>query len=135
MKYFNSTSHQRFEKGVKVKGLQICNRIIRIEENISGCEGYNLVNGDGYIVSILNLDDNQSFLGNNYQMSPKPMRLVHKTPDSILFRGYEVLAMTPFGYQEIDISDYGISLCIENDEIVKCRLDMFDRDIYIEYYK
>lgn len=45
------------------------------------------------------------------------------------------MTMTPFGYQEIDMSDYGITLYIENDEIVKCRLDMFDRDIYIEYYK
>ena len=72
--------------------------------------------------------------GDNYQMTPKPMRLVRKTSNEISLQGYEVLAMTPFGYQEIDMSDYGITLYIENDEIVKCRLDMFDRNIYIEYY-
>lgn len=135
MKYFNSTSHQRFENGIKVGGLQVCNRVVRIEENINGCKGYNLVRGDGYIFSILNLDSNSPLWGDNYQMLPKPMRLVRKSTDSISFRGYEVLTMTPFGYQEIDMSDYGITLYIENDEIVKCRLDMFDRDIYIEYYK
>lgn len=32
------------------------------------------------------------------------------------------------------MSDYGITLYIENDKIVKCRIDMFDRNIYIEYY-
>ena len=68
-------------------------------------------------------------------MSPKPMRLVHKTSSEISFRGYEVLAMTPFGFQEIDMSDYGITLFIQDDVIMKCRLDMYDRDIYIEYYK
>lgn len=135
MKYFNSTSHQRFKNGIQVGELQVCNRAIRIEENINGCKGYDLAREDGYIISILNLDDNHPLFGDNYQMSPKPMRLVRKEPDSISFRGYKVLAMTPFGYQEIDMSDYGITLCIENDEIVKCRLDMFDRDIYIEYYK
>lgn len=70
----------------------------------------------------------------NYQMSPKPMRLICKTHNEISLRGYEVLVMTPFGFQEIDMSDYGVTLFIENDEVVKCRLDMFDRDIYIEYF-
>lgn len=43
--------------------------------------------------------------------------------------------MTSFGYQRIDMSDYGVTLFIENGELTKCRLDMFDRDLYIEYYK
>ena len=132
---FESHSHQRFEHGILVRGLQVCNRAVKIEENINGCKGYNLQSGDGYIVSILNLDGNHPMWDNNYQMSPKPMRLVRKTSNEISLRGYEVLAMTPFGYQEIDMSDYGITLYIENDEIVKCRLDMFDRNIYIEYHK
>lgn len=67
-------------------------------------------------------------------MSPKPMRIIEKNPKIISLRGYEVVVMTPFGYQKIDMSDYGITLYIENGEIIKCRLDMFDRNIYIEYY-
>ena len=132
---FESTSHQRYEHNTPVRGLQVCNRAVQIEENINGCQGYEITPGDGYIVSILNRDGNHPLWGGNYQMSPKPMRVTHKTSNSISLRGYEVLAMTPFGYQSIDMSDYGITLFIENDEIVKCRLDMFDRNTYIEYYK
>lgn len=135
MKYFNSTSHQRYEHGIPVMGLQVCNRAVKIEENINGCKGYNILPGDGYIVSILNLDCNHPWWGDNYQMSPKPMRLVRETSNEIFLRGYEVLAMTLFGFQEIDMSDYGITLYIENNEIVRCRLDLFDRNTYIEYYK
>ena len=132
---FESTSHQRYECNIPVKGLQVCNRAIKIEENINGCKGYNIIPGDGYIVSILNLDSKHPLWGDNYQMSPKPMRLVNKTLKFVSLRGYEVEVMTPFGFQSINMSDYGITLFIENDEIMKCRLDMFDRNIYIEYYK
>lgn len=132
---FESHSHQRFERGIPVKGLQICDRTVKIEKNINGCKGYDIQPGDGYIVSILNLDGNHPMCGDNYLMAPKPMRLLYKTFNGIYLRGYEVLGVTPFGFQKIDMSDYGITLYIENDEIVKCRLDMFDRNIYIEYYK
>lgn len=132
---FESHSHQRFEHGVPVMGLQVCNRAVKVEENTNGYSGYDLIPGDGYIVSILNLDGNHPLWGDNYQMSPKPMRVVKLSPDRIVLRGYAVLAMTPFGYQRIDMSDYGVTLFIENGELTKCRLDMFDRDVYIEYYK
>lgn len=132
---FESSSHQRFENGEPVRGLQICNRAVKIEENINGCKGYNLVPGDGYIVSILNLDGNHPLWGDNYQMSPKPMRIVRETEKTIEFRGYEVLVQTPFGWNSIDMSDYGVTLFVENGEIIKSRLDMFDRNTHIEYYK
>lgn len=132
---FESTSHQRFECDNPVGGLQICNRAVQIDENINGCKGYRITPGDGFIVSILNRDGNHPLWGDNYQMSPKPMRVANKTSNTISLRGYEVLAMTPFGFQSVDMSDYGITLYVEDDEIVKCRLDMFDRNTYIEYYK
>ena len=132
---FSSNSHQRFENLTPVRGLQKCNRTIKIEKNLNGCKGYDITPGDGYIVSIINGDGNHPLWGDEYQMSPKPMRIVDKTTTRISLRGYEVLAMTPFGYQRIDMSDYGVTLFIENDEIKTCRLDMFDRNTYIEYYK
>lgn len=132
---FNSNSHQRFENCIPVRGLQECNRTIKIEKNLNGCKGYDITPGDGYIVSIINGDGNHPLWGDKYQMSPKPMHIVDKTTTRISLRGYEVLAMTPFGYQSIDMSDYGVTLFIENDEIKTCRLDMFDRNAYIEYYK
>ena len=132
---FKSTSHLRFENGIPVNGTQTCNRAIKIEDSVNGCSGYDMVDRDGYIVSIINLDQPHPMWGDNYQMSPKPMRVVNKSESIIAFRGYNVLAQTPFGWTNIDISDYGITLYAENDEIVKCRLDMFDRNVYIEYYK
>ena len=63
------------------------------------------------------------------------MRLTRKDCSTVSLRGYSVLAQTPFGWTNIDLSDYGITLYAENDEIVKCRLDMFDRNVYIEYYR
>lgn len=38
-----------------------------------------------------------------------------------------------FGYQYINMSDYSITLYIENDEIIKCSLDMLDQDFF-DYY-
>lgn len=132
---FQSHSHQRYENGIPVHGLQTCNRTVVIEDNLHGCEGYDIPRGDGYIVYILNNDGPHPLWGDNYQMKPKPMRIVNKTQNSITFRGYMVKAMTPFGYQVFDMSDYGVTIFIENGEIVKCRLDMFDRNTYIEYYQ
>lgn len=132
---FNSTSHLRFENGVPIYGIQKCNRTIKIESSANGCNGYDGVDADGYIVSILNQDQAHPLWGDNYQMSPKPMRLIRKDCSTVALCGYSVLAKTPFGWTNIDLSDYGITLYAENDEIVKCRLDMFDRNIYIEYYR
>jgi hypothetical protein len=132
---FNSTSHLRFENGITVREIQKCNRVIKIEDSVNGCDGYDRVDRDGYIVSILNLDQPHPVLGGNYQMSPKPMRLIDKSDSIVILRGYSVLAQTPFGWMDVDLSDYGVTLYAENDEIVMCRLDMFDRNTYIEYYK
>ena len=132
---FLSTSHLRFESGIPVRGIQECNRELCIEKNTNGCQGYQITPGDGFIVSIKNKDGSHPIWGDNYQMSPKPMRITRQDSNSISLRGYIVLAKTPFGYQEFDMSDYGITLYVEDDDIVKCRLDMFDRNVYIEYYK
>lgn len=132
---FNSTSHLRFENGITVREIQKCNRVIKIEDSVNGCDGYDRVDRDGYIVSILNLDQPHPVWGGNYQMSPKPMRLIDKSDSIVILRGYSVLAQTPFGWMDVDLSDYGVTLYAENDEIVMCRLDMFDRNVYIEYYK
>lgn len=132
---FESHSHQRFKGGIPKQELQTCNRAIQIDKNTNGCEGYRLTPGDGFIVSIINMDGDHHLWGDNYQMSPKPMRVVEKSTSHISLRGYDVLARTPFGYQSFDMSDYGITIFVEKDEIVKARLDMFDRNTYIEYYK
>ena len=118
---FNSTSHLRFENGIPVREIQKCNRVIKIEDSVNGCDGYDRVDRDGYVVSILNLDQPHPMWGGNYQMSPKPMRLIDKSDSIVILRGYSVLAQTPFGWMDVDLSDYGVTLYAENDEIVMCR--------------
>ena len=65
---FASTCHQRYENNVPVKGLQECKRTISVVKNTSGCPGYKLQPGIGYIVKIYNDD-----LGKP-NMSDKPMK-------------------------------------------------------------
>ena len=132
---FVSNSHQRYENGIPVKGLQKSKRSIKIEENINGCEGYSIKGGDGYIVTIFNLEGNHPLWGNNIQMTPKPMRIISKSSEKIVLRGYRVEAMTPFGWTDFNGADYGFSIFIKNGEIEYCMLHMYDRNVDIKYFK
>lgn len=124
---FKSNCHQRYENAYPKMGLQECIRTISVVENTSGCSGYKISPNDGYIVKVFNDD-----LGKP-NMSDKPMRVVRKTDTSVELRGYKVHAQTPFGWQEIDLSDYGLMVHYENDKISKCVLHMYDRNTFIEY--
>lgn len=124
---FASTCHQRYENNVPVKGLQECKRTISVVKNTSGCPGYKLQPGIGYIVKIYNDD-----LGKP-NMSDKPMKVVRKTSDMVELRGFPIEALSPFGWQEVDYSDYGFVVYYKNRKVEKCVLYMYDRDIRIEY--
>lgn len=124
---FDSTCHQRYENGQPVRGLQVCPRYIKIKKNINGCSGYQLTPGDGYILTATNGDTGQP------QFAPKPMRVVKFSNTEILLKGYCVSAQTPFGWQEIDLSDYGFSIIFENDVVKKCILFLYDRNVKLEY--
>ena len=124
---FDSTCHQRYENGQPVRGLQVCPRYIKIKKNINGCSGYQLTPGDGYILTATNGDTGQP------QFAPKPMRVVKFSNTEILLKGYCVSAQTPFGWQEVDYSDYGFIVSNKNGKVDKCILHMYDRDTYIEY--
>lgn len=126
---FKSFCHQRYENGNPVMGLQNCIRTISVEKNIAGCRGYNIESGYGYIVKIYNND-----LGKP-NMSDKPMKIIAQTEDKIELRGYIVEAMSPFGWQEVDYSTYGLTIHYKHHEIEKCVFHMFDRSIDIVYMK
>ena len=124
---FKSNCHQRYESGEPKLGLQECIRTIRVEKNANGCSGYRLAPGKGYIVKIYNDD-----LGKP-NMSDKPMKVVRRTDNILELRGFPIEAQSPFGWQEIDLSDYGLVVYYENGQVSKCVLHMYDRDTYIEY--
>lgn len=124
---FKSDCHQRFENGSEVMGLQQCIRTVSIEKNTNGCRGYKVNPDDGYIIKIFNDD-----LGKP-NMSDKPMRIVSKTADKVELRGFPIEAQTPFGWQEVDYRDYGLTVYYTNGTVSKCVLHMFDRSIDLEY--
>lgn len=133
---FKSPDHLRYEFGKHVSGPHGgAGRAIKVEPNSNGCEGYNIRIGDGYIITIFNLDGNHPVWQNNIQVTPKPMRIVSQTSEKIVLRGYQVQAKGPFGWVDFNGADYGLSILLNNGEIDKCILHMHDRSADIEYLK
>ncbi len=131
---FRSTKHTRYENGALAKPTIECNRTICIDINTNGYQGYRLVPGDGYIVSIINEDGIHPIWGNNIQMSAKPMRIERKNGNQILLKGYSVLAETPWGLTRVDLSTYGLTIDTnEYGHIEKCILHLYDRNVEIVY--
>ena len=124
---FVSTQHQRYESEIPVMGIQNCIRIISVVKNTDGCKGYMLNPGEGYIVRIYNNDTGRP------NMSDKPMRLIRKTTKIAELRGFPIKAMSPFGWQEVDNSCYGITIHYQNGQVVECNFYMYDRDVRIKY--
>ena len=133
---FKSPKHLRYENRKLVSSSNSSTaRAIKVEPNINGCEGYNIRSGDGFIVTVYNLDHNHPVWNSNVQMTPKPMRIVVQTSEKIVLRGYQVKAISPFGWIDFNGADYGLSIHLKNGQIDNCVLHMHDRNIDIEYVK
>lgn len=126
---FKSTCHQRYESLMPVRGLQQCVRTVSVEKNINGCSGYLIEPGDGYIVKLFNNDIGQP------NMSDKPMRVKSISKDLVVLQGYPLKARSPFGWMDVDYSEYGLDVHYRNGVIEKCVLHMYERDTFIEYRK
>jgi hypothetical protein len=121
--YFVSDSHQRYENGVAVRGLQQgCKRAVKIENNISGNEGYS--------VTIYTLDGARPFGGNNVIMRTKPMKVIQRSEEKIILRGfgYDKMAFAMGAGNDASFANYGLSIYLKYDEIDKCTLHMHDRN-------
>lgn len=119
---FDSSDHIRYQNGKNVSGHNYdCNRRIVIEKNIEGNEGYT--------VTIYNLDGLHPLWQNNVQMAPKRMRIIKAEDNIVQLRGY--------GFDKIggSFADYGVVLLIENNEIARAQLNVYDRNISIVYLK
>jgi hypothetical protein len=117
---FKSSDHLRYEHGRHVSGPHGgAGRAIKVEPNIQG--------GEGYTVTLYNLDGNHPQWQNNVQMAPKQMRLVAQYADKLVLRG--------FGYDMFggSFSDYGLTIFFQKDTVAKCVLHMHDRGVDIEY--
>lgn len=117
---FDSSDHIRYQNEVNVSGHNYgCNRRFVIKGN-----------GNGYTVTLYNLDGVHPIWRNNIQMAPKPMRIVNvENNGMITMRGYGRDMMGG------SFADYGVYIHIENNEIDAIQLNMYDRNISIVYYK
>lgn len=119
---FDSSDHIRFENGQDVSGHNYgCNRRLVIEKNIQGEEGYT--------VTMFNLDGLHPLWQDNVQMAPKRLRIIHADNNIIQLRGYG------FDMMGGSFADYGVVLLIDNNEISRVQLNMYDRNISIVYLK
>ena len=127
---FDSSDHIRFQNGKDVSGHNYgCNRRFVIEKNIQG--------GEGYTVTVYNLDGLHPIWKNNIQMAPKRMRIVSSNENIVEFRGYgydeNALALgAPLADASFD--SYGIVLLIENAEIRRIQLNYRGAGVYTLYY-
>ena len=102
-------------------------RRIEIVRNLSGHPSYVLDEMDGYIITIFDLTSGRKTL------TPKPMRIIDETENYISFRGYPTLAKSFFGCEPIDMSDYGVTVYLEDGYVKGCILHRFDTNVNYVY--
>ena len=128
---FDTSDHIRFQNGKDVSGHNYgCNRRFVFEKNIEG--------GEGYTVTMYNLDGLHPFWQNNIQMAPKRMRIVSTSENVVELRGYgydENAIALGAPLSDASFANYGVVLLIENSAIKRIQLNMYDRNISIVYLK
>jgi hypothetical protein len=78
---FKSPDQIRYVNGKHVCGPNVgAGRAVKVEPNISG--------GEGYTVTLYNLDGNHPVWQNYVQMAPKQMKVIQQAGDKIFLRGY-----------------------------------------------
>ncbi len=78
---FDTSDHIRFQNGKDVSGHNYgCNRRFVIEKNIEG--------GEGYTVTMYNLDGLHPLWKDNIQMTPKRMKITKVSDNIVELRGY-----------------------------------------------
>ena len=126
---FDSSDHLRFQNGQCVSGHNYgCHRRVVIEKNIDG--------GEGYTVTIYNLDGVHPIWGNNVQMAPKQMKIVAQSTLSIELRGFgydeRAIAMGA-SKQRASFANYGIIVFLKTGSISRVQLNMYDRNVSLIY--
>ena len=118
---FTSSKHSRIENGNVTGSVDDCWRGIYIKSDPN--------NINSYLVTTYNLDENHSLWANNIQMAPKQMKIEKNSNNNIVLRGYGKDNRGNL------FSDYGIILLLENNNVTKVILQMFDRNTELHYSK
>ena len=94
---FKSSDHLRYENGIIVSGPHGgAQRAIKVEPNING--------GEGYTITIFNLDGDHPVWQNNIQMAPKQMKIIEQSNEKVVLRGFgnDVMGAS--------FADYGLTI-------------------------
>lgn len=119
---FISSDHIRYENGIDNYGHQKgAHRGIEIVKHDTV--------KDAYKVTIYNMDVIHPVWGTNIQMHPKRMKIASQNNSKIELRES---GNDPLG---VLFSGYGITLYLNNNEVERVILHMFDRKVDIEYLK
>lgn len=119
---FNSSDHLRYENGKHVSGPHGgASRAVKVEPNISG--------GEGYTVTVYNLDGNHPVWNNNIQIAPKHMKIIQQNKDFVVLRGFGEDAL---GYS---FDNYGLTIHFKDEDVEKCILHLYDRGVDFEYLR
>ncbi len=103
-------------------------RRVVLKVNTSGLKSYPDVRpGDGYFFTIYNDDLGRAQLGT------KPVRLIVACKDYLVFRGYDVLALGPFGLIDPGNTDYGVAVFLKDNMIRKIAFYRYDTHKSYEY--
>ncbi len=103
-------------------------RRVVLQINRKGHHAYpDIEPGDGYLFTIYNDD-----LG-TAQLGTKPVRLVMACENYLIFRGYDVLALGPFGLIDPGNTDYGVAVFLNNRSIRKIAFYRYDTKKCYEY--
>lgn len=118
---FVSSRQSRFERGVKTATVDDCWRGIQINKNGAGDNSYSL--------TIQSLGDQKSSWGDNIRMSIKQMKIGSMSRNKLELCGYGDDSMG------VSFSDYGITVLLEKNRIVKIILKYFYRNSELHFSK
>lgn len=126
---FNSNTHQRYEQGEPVRGVQVgCHRDVVIEKNIS--------EGIGYSITV----NNPSAIPGTWGATPmgtKPMKIISATTGRIELRGYgydRTAVALGIPMSAATFENYGMTIYHNGHNILHCMIHLIERQVDIDYY-
>ena len=118
---FVSSKHSKYENGIQTASIDNCWRGIEIDKNANV--------EDSYFVKIRTLDYQKYRWGDDVQMAIKQMKIKEVSKNRLELCGHGDDSMGVF------FSDYGISVLLENNTIVKVILKYFYKNVELHYSK
>ena len=119
---FKSPDHIRYEGGRHVSGPHGgAGRVVKVEPNITGKEGYT--------VTVFTLDGVHPLWQDNVMMAPKQMKVVKQEGGKTVLRGYGSDS------SGATFANYGLTINMTGNEVDKCILHLHDRGVDIDYLK